>query len=185
MAANLRKRKRQMRWPESSYAKLEQTIMLGFYSIRKLHESTKLSNSTMDQDVPLIAFPATGKLITIRNWHHLDSLYKLEAPKSENRKLLFICHQFIHSYVFSPVFDNDDKLEGVLFASDRQRNSALLQISIDQIAQIFEHVGNDYPSSARYVMNYQKGDYDVFDEKINDLNNEEWVNTQIESFMKN
>lgn len=152
-AIELRRRKTQTRWPESSFAKLEQLLMLGFYSVRKLHESNKLSTLTMKQTISLVEYPATGKTITMLNWHNLDELYDLDSTTTVDRDVLFVCHQFVHSFVFSPVFDDNDRLDGVMFASDRQRHTSLLQISIDQVVQLFEEVGNDYPSSATYKLN--------------------------------
>lgn len=160
-AANLRKRKAQRRWPESSFAKLEQTVMLGFYSVRKLHEAIKLSTATMEQEISLIAYPWVGKNVTRLNWHRLHELYDLDSATTENHDVLFLCHQFVHSFVFTVAFDDNDSLDGIMFASDRQRHIALLQISIDQIISLFEQVGNDYPSSASYKLNPKTGDYDV------------------------
>ncbi|EMI15904.1 hypothetical protein RMSM_07174 [Rhodopirellula maiorica SM1] len=160
-AIELRKRKTQTRWPESSFAKLERVLMLGFYSVRKLHESNKLSTSTMTQAIPLVEYPTTGKEITLLNWHHFHELYDFDEATTVDRDVLFVCHQFVHSFVFSPVFDDNDRLDGVMFASDRQRHTSLLQISIDQIIRLFDEVGNDYPSSATYKLNSKTGDYDV------------------------
>ena len=160
-AAKLRKRKTQRRWPESSLAKLEQTLMLGFYGIRKLHEAAKLSTATMTQHVPLTAYPWTGKNVTKLNWHNLDDLYDFESGTTEAHDLLFLCGQFVHSFVFTAAFDDHDRLEGFLFSSDWQRHKALLHVSIGQVAFLFEQVGNDYPNSVSYKLNSKSGDYDV------------------------
>jgi len=160
-AAGLRKAKTQLRWPQASLAKLEQTLMLGFYGIRKLHEAAKLSTSTMQQRVSLIAYPWSGKNVTKLNWHNLDKLYDFDAALTQDHDLLFLCHQFVHSYVFNAAFDDRYRLNGVLFASDRQRHKALFHAEIDQIADLFDRVGSDYPNSESYVLNPKTGDYDV------------------------
>jgi hypothetical protein len=160
-AARLRRVKTQRRWPESRLAKLEQTLMLGFYGIRKLHEAVKLSTSTMQQRVPLITYPWSGKNVTKLNWHNLDKLYDFEAASTEEHDLLFLCNQFVHSYVFCPAFDNHGRLDGVLFASDRQRHKALLLAAIDQVAGLFDQVGNDYPNTRHSLLNAKTGEYDV------------------------
>jgi hypothetical protein len=41
----------QKRWAESSSARLEQAVMLGFYSIRKLNEARKISDSVSRQEI--------------------------------------------------------------------------------------------------------------------------------------
>lgn len=160
-AADLRNRKTQQRWPESSLAKLEQLLMLGFYGVRKLHEAAKLSSATMAKQIPLIAYPWVGKNVTKLNWHNLDKLCDFDAAITEDHDLLCLCHQFVHSFVFMASFDADDRLDGILFASDRQRHIALLRVSIDQIVSAFEEVGQDYPSTASYSLNPNTGDYDV------------------------
>ena len=76
----LRDRKKQRRWPEVSFARLEQTIMLGFYSIRKLIEASKLSDSTIYEEIPITTYPWSGKTVTRMNWHKLDQLYDLDSP---------------------------------------------------------------------------------------------------------
>lgn len=158
-AADLRKRKTQRRWAETSLEKLEQLMMLGFYGVRKLHEAAKLSSATMATQIPLIAYPWIGKNVTKLNWHNLDILYDFDAATTEDHDLLFLCHQFVHSFVFMASFDDDDRLDGILFASDRQRHVALLRVSIDQIVSVFEDVGQDYPSTSAYSLNPKTGDY--------------------------
>lgn len=160
-AAKLEKYKQQKRWPESSYAILEKTTMLGFYSIRKLHEAGKLSKTTMDQKLSLCTYPCLSNNVTKFNCHRLDELYDLQTNDTESFDVLFLCHQFVHSYVFAPSFNNNRNLSGILLASDKQRHTALLKISIDQIIALFKEVGNDYPNSASYVWNDTRKDFDL------------------------
>jgi hypothetical protein len=157
----LRGRKRQRRWPEVSFARLEQTIMLSFYSIRKLIEASKLSDSTVTQQIPLITYPWTGKTVTRINWHKIHQLYALGSPSNESRDLLFLCHQIVHSYVFMPVFDDSGSLDGIMFTSDRQRNQRLYSMTLDAIIELFERVGNDYPNEMRMVFTPDTQDYNV------------------------
>jgi hypothetical protein len=42
IAKKLRRRRAQRRWSESSFANLEKEVMVGFYSVRKLYEASKL-----------------------------------------------------------------------------------------------------------------------------------------------
>ncbi len=161
IAATLRKRTAQKRWPETSFARLEQSVMLGFYCIRKLHEAAKLSTATMAQQLSVTAFPWLGKNVTKLNWHRLNELYDFASGASKSQDLLFVCHQFVHSFIFTAVFDETDRLDAILFASDRQRHKSLFSISIGLVISAFEQVGSDYPNSAEYVLNPETGDYDV------------------------
>ena len=147
-AESLRKRKQQRRWSEVSFARVEQTVMLGFYSIRKLIEAAKLSNTTVDQQLQLATYPWRGnKPVHKMNWHKIDELYDLSSSSQEDRDLLFICHQIVHSFVFILSFDDEDGgLAGLLFTSDRHRHQQLYGLGIDRVIGLFEQVGKDYPN---------------------------------------
>ena len=137
----LRAKHVQKRWTEASSALLEQTIMLGYYSIRKLVESQKLSSSVVNQQFSASAFPWKGKTVTKLNWKKIDELYDLESPKNITKDLLFFCHQFIHSYIFWEYFQEDSRLlEGVFVSSDRERHHYLYSIPISHVIDLFEQI---------------------------------------------
>ena len=79
-AKNLIRRKSQHRWPEASLAKIEQMVMLGFYSVRKLIEASKISNDLIESPVSIIMYPSKNKSVTLLNWHKLDQLYDRSKP---------------------------------------------------------------------------------------------------------
>lgn len=163
-AAKLRKAKTKQVWSEADLARLEQTLMLGFYGVRKLHEAAKLSTAIMKHRVPLRTFPWSGKQVTKLNWHKLDQLYDFESGSTQEHDFEFVCNQLIHSFVFCASFDEEKRLHAILFASDRQRHKSLLQAGIDQIADLFDLVGRNYPNRVRYTLNPKTGDYDVLAE---------------------
>jgi hypothetical protein len=105
-ARDLRIRKTQTRWPEASLANLEKSLMVGFYSVRKLIEADKVATSIKRETIALIEYPATGKKVTKLNWHRVEELYDLNKPKTVTRNALFICNQFVHSFVFLTVFND-------------------------------------------------------------------------------
>lgn len=166
-ANTLRAKTKQRRWTEVSSARLEQTIMLGFYSIRKLVESQKLSNAVINQKITTNAYAWKGKPVTRLNWIKIDELYDLENPVIITKDLLFFCHQFVHSYVFWEYFEQDTRfIEGVFVSSDRERNRYLYSLSISRIITLFEQIGNDYPESFSLVYNPQKMDYEMKDHMV-------------------
>ncbi len=160
-ARELRKRKAQRRWREESCARLEQLTMMGFYGVRKLIEAKKLSCATANRRVRLQSFRPTGKPVTLLSWHKLDLAYHLDRPEKSTMSLLELCNQFIHSYVFCPSFGEGAELAGFLFASDRQKRRGLLSVGIDQVIDVFELAGRDYPADGRWTLNPRTGDYDV------------------------
>ena len=91
--------------------------MLGYYSVRELHEARKIYTLTMKQQIVLRPHPCSKIPATKLNWHNLDELYDPDKEKKETRGLSFISNQMIHSFIFSPNFDEFRHLEGVYFAS--------------------------------------------------------------------
>ncbi len=160
-ARRLRSRMSQQRWPERSFARLEQQLMLGFYSIRKLCDSGKLSDSTSGLSVPLTTYPWLGKAVTQMNWHRTSELYDLGNAGSESRDLIFICHQFVHSYVFQIWLDGSDGSIEISFCSDRDRHRCLYSMTLSNVVGVFELVGNDYPATASFTFNEKRQDFDI------------------------
>jgi hypothetical protein len=160
-AEALRKRTTQRRWPESSFARLEQSVMLGFYSIRKLVEARKLSDHVVSSAIPVTTYQPTGKPITYLNWDHLGELYHLDQASPGSLGLVELCNQFIHSYIFMPEFDENGKLVSIFVASDRARQRQLYCVSLSRISAGFEAVGSDQPAAGVMTYNEKRGDYDV------------------------
>lgn len=157
----LRSKATQKRWTEVSSARLEQTTMLGFYSIRKLIEAKKLSDLVVNQTVIASSYTWKGQPVTRMNWLDIDKLYNLNSPQTISQNLLFFCHQFVHSYMFLEYFNDKRKLNGVFVSSDRERYQVLYSLEIDKIIKIFEQVGNDYPTNVALAYNFKKQDYEV------------------------
>lgn len=160
-ARDLDDRKTQRRWLDSSFARLEQNLMIGFYSLRKLIEANTLSDATIHKRVPIVTYPAKGKPIHLLNWHRIDRLYDLENGNPATIGLLPLCHQFVHSYVFVPELREDGGLGGVFIVSGKRRHESIYFIDVNTIINLFELVGNDYPSQGSYKLKPHKGDYKV------------------------
>ncbi len=158
-AASLRKRTVQKRWVDASFARLEQTIMLGFFSIRKLMQSAKLTDMAARQQIAVRSYPPTGKAVTLLNTHRLEQLYDLEEPSERAVSLPFLCNQVIHSYVFEFQFEEGAGPAAILVASDRQRSKELLEVSIEAIIEAFDRVGRDDVSVAKFTFDPKRGDY--------------------------
>jgi hypothetical protein len=138
-ADSLRKRQKQKRWPDRSLARCEQTIMVGFFSVRKLIESRKLSRDFADRQVKATAYPTKGKHVHLLNVRRdVDELFNLDAPKQTTMKIEDLANQLIHSYIFYLSMEVEGQLNGILVASDRIRNKELLQVSSLDVIKIFE-----------------------------------------------
>jgi hypothetical protein len=157
----LRAQCQQKRWPEASSARLELTLMSGFYAVRKLLESKKFSQNLMSKHLPVAEFPPSGKAVNLLNWHHIDRLFRLDEPNNTSIDLLSLCNQFVHSYVFVPSFSDIKQLTGIFVASDWMRTSRLYHVEIEQAVELFEEIGRDYPTEAHFVWGKNKRDYRV------------------------
>jgi hypothetical protein len=158
----LQKRMTQRRWPATSLARCEQTIMLGFYSIRRLIESKKITDAAVKRPIPVYAYAPTGQKSHLMNRHKIDRLYALDKPTRQNVTLQYLCNQVIHSYIFLLLFDEDGKLAGVFVVSDFHRFKKLFQISLQTIVDIFNRIGNDDIARMRLVFDPLKGDYRTY-----------------------
>jgi hypothetical protein len=157
----LRSKITQKRWTEAASARLEQTVMLGFYSIRKLIEAKKLSDSVVNQSITASAYTWKGQPVNRIGWLDIDKFYNLDAPQTITKNLLFFCHQFVHSYIFLEYFNDEHNLDGVFVSSDRERDQVLYSLELNKIIEIFEQVGNDYPTNIVLTYNSKKQDYEV------------------------
>jgi hypothetical protein len=162
-ALSLRNRASQKRWPDAANARCEQTIMVGFFYVRKLIESRKLSRDLADRQFKVTSYPAKGRHIHYLNYHRdLDELFDMGAPKQVSMTIEDLANQLIHSYIFCLLTEAAGGLRGVLVASDRIRNCELLEISTKDIIKIFEIAAkgeDDEVISMTYVE--KKGDYVV------------------------
>jgi len=139
----LERRRHQLRWNEISFARTEQPIMTAFYGIRKMLEAKKASPKILAASVPILEYrrrPDLGNEVVAPI---LQVYFDLEHPKKCDRELLFICHQVIHSYIFSTAVGFSSGFEGIYFASDRLRNKHLFFITAQTLVNVFQRVGND------------------------------------------
>lgn len=166
-AAFLRKINNRTRWTDTVFAELEKVIFLSFYSLRKLAESQKLSDSTIGAPIKLSVYLPLGKPVTRLNWHKIDELYNLNKKINITIPAVQLCNQFIHSYVFVPYFGySGKKLIGLFFCSDKERNRRLFSIRLIQIIKLLEKAGNDYPNSASWHFDSSVLDYKYHGEML-------------------
>ncbi|MGO4998302.1 hypothetical protein [Oceanisphaera sp. W20_SRM_FM3] len=143
---------------EAEFVEVEKDVFIGFYAIRKLMDTAKISDSTKNIDIALGCFPNL-KPVDYMNWHKVDELYDLSSKQRETKTLRALCNFIVHSYVFMPELSDDGRLASFYVTSDKDRNKKLYSILITQIVEIFKLVGNDYPSSTKITRNSKTGDW--------------------------
>ena len=160
-ASLLRKNSTQKRWSERSFAKCEQTVMIGFYAIRKLIEAKKLTDEFTETPVQMQSYRPTGTRATRLNNHKPEELYDLANSEQRELSLLDLCNQVIHSYIFMPVLDECGALVAILVTSDRQRSKGLFHVEAHAIVTIFEQAANDEVGSIHAEFEDSIGDYRI------------------------
>ena len=141
---------------ERTFVRIEKEVLMGFYSVRKLLDTYKVSDKCKRQRYDLL-WHKNIKTVTYLNWHHVDELYDLENDNTETRDIRFVCDKFIHSYIFLP--DEDEgRLRGFFVTTDRLKNVKCYFVSIDDVVSIFRSVGRDYPSNFSQTVNMENGE---------------------------
>ena len=142
-ADRLELRRYQLRWNEISFSRTEQSIMTAFYGIRKVLEAKKASPSVLAASVPTLEYGRRANLDNEVVGPILGVYFDLEPPKKCHRDLLFICHQVVHSYIFSTAVGYSSGFEGIYFSSDRLRSKHLFFIEAQVLVSVFRRVGDD------------------------------------------
>ncbi len=135
--------------------------MLGFFMVRRLIESHKVSSTTRDFTMKVFSCPTRGKHVTRMNHHRLDEIYDLENERHQTKKPLYLSNQFIHAYTSFVARDETRNWSDVYAVSDFDRNDCIWRIPVAEIRRLFTQAANDYPYSFQMVYNVGKGDYDV------------------------
>jgi hypothetical protein len=87
------------------------------------------------------------------NEGRIADLFKLKQVQYEQRDLEFLCNQFIHSFVFATVENDDGSLAGFFISSDRSCQRKVYFLELSQVLNAFRTVGRDYPANIQVRRN--------------------------------
>lgn len=128
---------------ESSYIKIEKDIMMGFFIVRKLIDSHKISDEVLIQQIPTIECHQVKDTVidvmSLNSFHHRYD-FKMQVKGSLNIRKL--CNFVIHSLVFAPVTISGKGLTGILVNTDESQ-SKIFAISLMNVVTIFKNVSSD------------------------------------------
>lgn len=166
LARRLTKRKSTEIWKEPDFGEFEKEIIIGFYIIRKLSDSFKLSNATISTKVRGRRIPNNKKIVHLTNNQRYIDFFDFDKAKTEKFDLTFLANQLVHSYIFSPYSSDEEEndiypLAGIHFCSDKNRNEWLYELPIDIIIDLFKKAGNDYPPTGSMIFDPTRKDYKV------------------------
>lgn len=150
IAKRLRNRRPVEKMTDDHYGMLEQDLLVGFYSLRKLIESiTKLTDDTKKSTID-VTYYLNIHPVNHLNKDDLDRVYDLENPNVQTIKLWDIASVFIHSYILSVCADEYGALDSVFVTSSRLKEEKLYHVTLVQICDAFDKVGNDYPEGMEW-----------------------------------
>ncbi len=120
------------------FAEIEQQVMIGFYCIRKLIEAEGLPSRLSNKTVRVDEFPFNGQPVDSTNWDMIGLHYALNQKTASRRPVLWLCHKFVHSYVFTPSFRGSyGPMDGIYFNSDRSKDKQLYRVTMRTIVSLF------------------------------------------------
>jgi hypothetical protein len=147
---------------DKSPIRLEREVFFSFYAIRKLCDTLKVTDKTKAMRIGLTYYPCVAE-VDYLNRRSFQKLYDLDSPQNETRDLGFICNQFIHSYVFEPIYDESFKIAGFYVNSDKTRTHKLYFVDLEQVIEIFRTVGRD---KAKHVYMHREGPFEKLEWKV-------------------
>lgn len=137
-------------WRDSSFAKVEQSVMMSCYIVRKLAEAKKIADAKFQEPLAMRSFPATGEIVDLLNNYKIDALYHLKDGTDVTKPLSYIANQLIHGFVFIPVFEVSGKISGIAFNSDRSKGKELYMLELGKLIDAFAACADSYISRASY-----------------------------------
>ena len=131
------------RLSDATMVKLEETVVLGCYTIRRLINGFLLPDSQRNQPFPMIACPRRIHSSSQLNDDPLGIRYDLDAGRQVQHDPIFLCHQVLQNCVFEPWLNADNQLTGIYVTSDHQRKIALYGISLVDLQNLFHHLSTN------------------------------------------
>jgi hypothetical protein len=151
IAKRLKKRSRTPSSDEMAFVKTEKDIFIGFYMVRKLAESQKITDASANLEIDAISYPRLDERVDRINRSNWEELYDLENGQNIKVKIDFLYNQIIHSFIFSQIFeDENDTLVSIFVTSDRKRNTCIYEIKIQELIRLFTAVGLDEVSMVTF-----------------------------------
>ncbi|MBL0718354.1 hypothetical protein JI742_00480 [Piscinibacter sp. Jin2] len=152
---------------ERSLVRVERELFIGFYAIRKLLETFKVSPSTKELKLALQAYTALpDRKVDYFNRADIDKFFNLSHPMNEHRNIGFICNQIVHSYIFIIDLREDGALNGFFVTPDSMRFKKLYFIELGQVVHALRLVGKDYPRNMQYQRNPKTGQWEVHEQLV-------------------
>jgi hypothetical protein len=143
-AASFRSRQKSQRWGDSSLAKAEKMLFVGFLFVRKLIECQKVSDACARGSTKI----SRGRVLRsyqVSSFSRDDLIDDLNGI-SWNTSIIDVrqlCDKVIHTWWILPT-QRRSGLAGFIITTDRLRNSELWHIPTPSIVKVFELFGHSH-----------------------------------------
>jgi hypothetical protein len=131
-------------WRDASYANLEKQIMLSCYIVRKLSESNKITKELFTEPVKLYSYENKGKVVDLLNSHKIDDLYDIANAKEITKPFSYVLNQIIHSYIFQFAFKETNRIEGIIFNSDKSKKKEVYLLRLTEFLRVISPIAQCY-----------------------------------------
>lgn len=146
VAERLRRKTTQKRWTERSGFLVERDLMVSAYSLRKLIDNHKVSDSLTQRQFMLERFELLeqGRVPGLLSRDALQDFYDLKNPFKTVLPLEKVCNQIVHSWLWMLSFrESDSMFDGVYVSSDTARRKCLYRIPIDGYIDVCHEIGDE------------------------------------------
>ena len=132
-------------WFAGQYAehKINRALLYSAVIIRKIAEDEKDAERTIEKSQrPMPPLPIIKMSVPVKRYRHTDpdkffvnskvflNDYDMQHAETDQLSLFQICNQIIHSYTWAVVHQGQ-KIHGVLFASDREREKDVVYLTLE------------------------------------------------------
>jgi len=127
------------RFSDATMVKLEETIVLGCYTIRRLINGFLLPDSLRNHTIQMSAFPRRPHSSPLGD-EPLHIRYDMGAGRPVQHDPIFLCHQVLQNCVFEPCLTTDKQITGIYVTSDHQRKIEIYGVSLVTFQDLFLHL---------------------------------------------
>ena len=119
---------------DRGYFLVERGIYVSAFAVRKLIENQKITDRTRDRAVEREAFlpfrPLSDRAAKFFGVSNIADEYDLAHPSIGRISPFDLCSEIIHSYVFTPEIDQEERMTAFFINSYRGRDGRLLRIQL-------------------------------------------------------
>jgi hypothetical protein len=146
-AERLERRYGKSRWSKRTLYEIEKEVFLSAYIIRKLIESGKINRSVLGLNYQIKQYPIKAGSVRSTDPKTFASTYELYHGRDCTFSVERLCHQFVHSYIFSPLIitRSHGVVFGVYFASDWDSKKGLYYTPLINVIEVVISAANNQP----------------------------------------